>query len=87
MKNATKSKIGIISIACSLPKKIMTARDMSSLSGFSEKDIIDKLGFRQKRIASPNEHPSKFALSAAKKVLRNSNIIAKELDFIIYCSN
>lgn len=65
----------------------MTAKDVSSLSGFSEKDIIDKLGFRQKRIANLDEHPSKFALSAAKKVLRTSNIIAKELDFIIYCSN
>lgn len=87
MKNTTKSNIGIMSIACNLPKKIMTAGEVSSLSGFSENDIIDKLGFRKKRIANFDEHPSKFALNAAKKALRNSNFAARDLDFIIYCSN
>jgi 3-oxoacyl-[acyl-carrier-protein] synthase III len=82
-----RTKIGIISIASSLPKKIVTAANVSSFSGFPEEEIISKLGFKQKRVASADEHPSKFALNAAKKALRDSNINAIELNFIIYCSN
>jgi 3-oxoacyl-[acyl-carrier-protein] synthase-3 len=83
----SKFKIGIIGIGSSLPKKIITASEISLLSGFSVEEIVGKLGFHQKRVASAQEHPSKFALSAAKKAMRHANINSKDLDFIIYSSN
>jgi 3-oxoacyl-[acyl-carrier-protein] synthase-3 len=65
----------------------MTAKNVASLSGFSEDEVIARLGFRQKKISKNNEHPSKFSLSAAKKVLAKSKFKVEKLDFIIYCSN
>ncbi len=77
----------IIGISNHIAEKIMTAQEVSDLSGFSEKYITSKLGFKTKRISTNEQHPSDFAISASKSVLKKTSIDPKEINFIIYCSS
>lgn len=78
------NQVGIICIATSLPKMIVTAADVAKLSGTDINIISKKLGFKQKRVARNNEHPSKFALNAAQKALKQANISPDDIGYIIY---
>lgn len=76
--------VGIIHVATSLPKMVVTAVDVAKLSGIDVDIISKKLGFKEKRVAQNNEHPSKFALKAAQKALRQTSINPNSIGYIIY---
>lgn len=78
---------GMITIAYSIPEKVMTAQEIALASGFNCDYIIDKLGFKQKRVATDVEKPSDFAIKAAKEAINKAAISPDKIDFIIYCSN
>jgi len=82
-----KQKIGIVGMASHLPKKVMTSSEIASMANMPEEHIISHLGFRQKRVANHDEHPSTLALKATKKLLRETAFDISHIDFILYCSN
>lgn len=82
-----KHKISIVGIASYLPKKIMTSLEVASMANMPEEDIIHHLGFRKKRVANNDEHPSTLAIKATKKLLRETAFDVNHIDFILYCSN
>jgi len=79
--------IGINGASCDIAKKIMTSDDIAYFSGMPEKYIFEKLGFKEKRIAESNEHPSDFAIRAVKSVLHTTRISPEDINCIIYCSS
>lgn len=82
-----QNSCGIVAIDCSIAEKIITSKEIALLSGFNTEYIEKKLGFEQKRIALPTQKPSDFAIQAAQGVLKKTDVMANELDFLIYCSS
>ena len=79
--------INLISHSYVLGSQLQSAAEIAHLSNLSTETISSKLGFKQKPVASANEHPSTFALAASLSTLKRAQVDADTLDFILYCSS
>lgn len=81
----------IIGAGCFLPQKITNTRDLlASVDsynrfGFKENYIEKKIGIISLRTAEFAMMPSEMAAIAAENALLQSDVLAKDLDLIIYC--
>ena len=77
----------IKSIAYYLPEKILTNQDLEQVyKEWSSDKIYNKIGIKQRHIASDNEHISDMAEKACNKLFEENDIKPEEIDFILLCT-
>lgn len=66
-----------------LPKTILTNKELETLVDTSDAWIQERTGIKERRIAKNQENTSDLAIAAAQKALKNANLSANDIDFII----
>ena len=83
----TMTNVGIVGIGTYLPKKIMTAKEISDATGgvWSEDAVRAKLGINQKYIpsADPCDGTQEMGALAALDCLKNTGVDPLEIDAIL----
>ncbi len=74
---------GILGTGFYVPKKILKNKQLSKMNNISEKEIFDKTGIKERRIADVNEKASEMGYKAAIKALKSSKINLKKIDQVI----
>jgi 3-oxoacyl-[acyl-carrier-protein] synthase-3 len=77
--------VGIVAIGTAIPEGVMTSRDLEEKTGFPEHVFVEKIGIRQKPVASSEEHPSVLGARAALNALARAQVSPEEIDLMIYC--
>ncbi len=82
MSNIT---VGIVGTGVYLPKKIVTAKEIADATKgvWNEEAVQEKLGIKQKLIASKEEGSQEMAYLAAMDCLNNTGVDPKEIDVIL----
>jgi 3-oxoacyl-[acyl-carrier-protein] synthase-3 len=75
--------VGVVSAGVYLPKSIITAAEISQLSGIPEDIVINKMGIRQKPIPGPADHTNAMALWAAQDAFSQTSIKPGDLDLVL----
>ena len=73
----------VTGIGASLPKKIVTNKDLTKIVDTTEEWIVERTGIQERRIASDNETTSSLGAEAAKIALQNAKLKNKDIDLII----
>lgn len=76
--------VGIVGMGTYLPKKYLTARDLSQLTGIDEKVIAEKFGVKGKYVPTEVETTSYMGIMAAKEALRAARIDPNDIDVVIW---
>lgn len=77
----------ISQIAYYLPEQRLGNEELAELfSGWTPESIEAKLGVRQRRIAAPDETATDMAVAAAEKLFERGAVSAKDIDFVILCT-
>lgn len=81
----SKVNVGIVGVGTYLPKKIMTAREISEASNgvWSEDAVRNKLGINQKCIPGDDDGTQEMGVRAALNCLKNTGVDPKEIDVIL----
>ncbi len=66
-----------------VPEKILTNEDLEKMLDTSDEWITERTGMKERRIASPDEAASDFALRAAQQALADASVKPEEIDLII----
>ncbi|MCJ7994718.1 ketoacyl-ACP synthase III [Rhizobium cremeum] len=67
----------------SLPKRVMTNRELEDLVETSDEWIVQRTGIRQRHIAGEGETTASLGAAAAKAALDNAGLVAADIDLII----
>ncbi|MCR5752134.1 MAG: ketoacyl-ACP synthase III [Kiritimatiellae bacterium] len=74
-------------IAYSLPEKILTNAELSTLyPGWSEEKILSKTGIASRHVSAEDETATDLAECAAKKLLEEGGVDPKAIDFVLLCT-
>ena len=76
--------VGLTALASHLPGRWMPAAEIGELSGIPEEVLVDRFGLAGKHIAGPDEHVSDMAVSAAEKLLSESDVDPDSIDAVVY---
>jgi 3-oxoacyl-[acyl-carrier-protein] synthase-3 len=79
--------VTITGIGSALPEKIVTNKDIEVRVDTSDEWIFNKLGIKERRVASELETPSVLGYRAALNALRDANISKEDLDLIIVATS
>lgn len=72
-------------IATYLPETILNNEDvLASDIKWDDNKVIQKLGFKSRRVVKKNEYSSDLAIGAVNNLLRNTSL--EDIDFILYCT-
>lgn len=66
-----------------VPDKILTNQDLERLVDTNDEWITSRTGIKERRIATPEECTSTFALKAAERALQNASLRPDQLDLIL----
>jgi len=77
------TKVKIIGLGSYVPKKILTNEDLEKIVDTSDEWITTRTGIKERRIAEKNEFTSDMGYFAAKKALKDANLLVKDIDFIM----
>lgn len=75
--------VGIVGIGTYFPTQIETAADLAPRCGIPEAVLREKMGIRQRHIASAQESVSYMATQAALRALAHANIEPEQVDLVI----
>jgi 3-oxoacyl-[acyl-carrier-protein] synthase-3 len=78
------AKIG--ALGCYVPPGVLTNQELEKMVETSDEWILTRTGIAERHIAAPGVATSDLAVEAAKIVLEQRGISAKELDAIIVCT-
>ncbi|MCJ8239620.1 beta-ketoacyl-ACP synthase III [Peteryoungia algae] len=67
----------------SLPKRVMTNRDLESLVETSDEWIVQRTGIKQRHIAGEGETTASLGAAAAEEALARAGLTAADIDLII----
>ena len=73
----------ITGVGASLPKSIVTNKDLTMRIDTSEEWIVNRTGIEERRIASDDETTSSLGAEASKIAIKNAQIENSEIDLII----
>ena len=76
----------ISALGCYVPPGVLTNQDLEKIVDTSNQWIVDRTGISERHIATPEIATSDMATEAARKVLAQRGIDAKEIDAIIVCT-
>ena len=66
-----------------LPAKVLTNDDLSKIVETNDEWISTRTGIRSRHVASEGEYTSDFCVKAAQMAMKNAQMSAEEIDFII----
>jgi len=88
MNNDSKIFRSIVKgVGASLPKKIVTNKDLTMMVDTSEEWIEERTGIKERRIASEGETTSSLGAEAAQKAINNSGLGNSDIDLIILATS
>ena len=88
MNNDSKIFRSIVKgVGASLPKKIVTNKDLTMTVDTSEEWIEERTGIKERRIASEGETTSSLGAEAAQKAINNSGLENSDIDLIILATS
>lgn len=76
--------IGIAGIASHAPDGILTAAEISELSGIPAEILTERFGLTSKHVAGDDEHVCDMAVAAAERLLARDGIDPTGLDAVVY---
>ncbi|MEO8395290.1 MAG: 3-oxoacyl-ACP synthase [Chloroflexota bacterium] len=77
------TSVGIIGFGTYFPAAIQTAADLVSVTGIPEAVLREKMGIRQRHIASDEETVTYMASRAAEKALAQAGVSAEQIKLVI----
>jgi len=77
-------RVGLAATASYLPERWLTAAEVGERSGIPEQVIVEKFGLRGKHIAAADEHVSDLSVSAAQRLLEETQTDPADLDVVMY---
>lgn len=81
------SNVGITGMAAAVPARIITNYDFDLYFNKQDiKEIVDKIGVRERRFADENTCSSDLCFAAAEKLLSEMNIKRDEIDLLVFIS-
>jgi 3-oxoacyl-[acyl-carrier-protein] synthase-3 len=86
LKDITLPKAKITALGCYAPPKLLTNQDLEKLVETSDQWIMERVGIKERHMASPDMATSDLAVEAAKCALAQRGIDAAELNAIIVCT-
>ena len=75
--------VGIISVGCYLPSRVLTNFDLEKMVDTSDEWITTRTGIKERRIASQEERNSVLATQAANDALKRAHLEPSQIDLII----
>ena len=80
-----KVNVGIVGVGTYLPKKVMTAKEISEGTNgiWAEEAVRVKLGINQKYVPGDDDGTQEMGVRAAKACLENTGVDPKEIDVIL----
>ena len=82
----SKIRAKILGTGRSLPKKVLTNKDLEKMVATTDEWIRSRTGIEERRVASPEEATSDLAIQASKLALENAKTNPEDLDSIIVCT-
>ena len=73
----------VTGVGASLPKTIVTNKDLTKRVDTSEEWIVERTGIQERRIASDDETTSSLGAEAAKFALKDAKLENTDIDMII----
>ncbi|MBQ8785010.1 MAG: ketoacyl-ACP synthase III [Alphaproteobacteria bacterium] len=73
----------LVGTGYSLPAKVLTNDDLSKIVETNDEWISTRTGIRSRHIASEGEYTSDFCVKAAQMAMKNAQMSAEDIDFII----
>lgn len=73
----------LVGTGYSLPAKVLTNDDLSKIVETNDEWISTRTGIRSRHVASEGEYTSDFCVKAAQMAMKNAQMSAEEIDFII----
>ena len=73
----------LVGTGYSLPAKELTNDDLSKIVETNDEWISTRTGIRSRHVASDGEYTSDFCVKAAQMAMKNAQMSAEEIDFII----
>ena len=77
----------VTGVGASLPKTIVTNKDLTERVDTSEEWIVERTGIQERRIASDDETTSSLGAEAAKFALKDAKLENTDIDMIILAAN
>ena len=77
--------VGIASIGYYIPSKILNSESMAKQCNIPVSVLTEKIGMKQKHIASGYESPSYMAIKASLDAIEKAEIKPELIDLIVYC--
>jgi 3-oxoacyl-[acyl-carrier-protein] synthase-3 len=78
------TQVSLAAVASYLPKRWMTAAELSEATSIPEQVIVDKFGLRGKHIAAPDEHVSDMATTVGERLLEETGVDPGSIDVVLY---
>ncbi len=75
--------VGIISVGCYLPKRVLTNFDLEKMVDTSDEWITTRTGIKERRIANKDERNSALAVHAAKDALKRAHLDPAKVELIV----
>lgn len=76
-------KAHIIGLGSYLPERILSNEDLAQMVDTSDEWIFSRTGMKERRLAGKNEFPSDMGAIAAEKALKQAEVSAADIDFIL----
>jgi 3-oxoacyl-[acyl-carrier-protein] synthase III len=76
--------ISLAAVASYLPKRWMTAAEISAATDIPESVVVEKFGLRGKHIAAPDEHVSDMAVTVGERLLEDTGFDSADVDVVLY---
>ncbi len=78
---------GVVGVGLALPDRVVTNKELGKKLGVDEDWIASRSGVRERRIASPGEGASDYAVPAARQALAQAGVKPEDVDLIIFATN
>ncbi|MEE1797999.1 ketoacyl-ACP synthase III [Streptomyces sp. JV176] len=84
---AAQDAPGVLGTGSYVPGRVMSNKELSTLTGVSEMAIVRKTAIRERRWAKPEEATSDLAVAAARAALEQAGVGAAELGLIVVATS
>src|SRR5690606_3318264 len=79
-------RAGILGVGMAVPDRVLTNEDLSRMVETNDEWIMSRTGIRERRIFSPAETTSEYAIHAAREALADAALTPADIDMIIVCT-
>ena len=78
------TRVSLAAVASYLPRRWMTAAEISDATGIPEQIVVEKFGLRGKHIAAEDEHVSDMAVTVGERLLAETGVDPDSIGVVLY---